>query len=309
MITSYRLQVDELHNLYVEEQGSANGVPILFLHGGPGTGISPSSSRYFDPSYYRIILFDQRGAGQSTPFASLEINTTQHLIEDIEKIRYFLKIETWLIFGGSWGSLLALAYAQAFPEKVKGLILRGIFLCNDQDLRWLLYDGAPQIWPHEWQQFISLVEPEHRHNLIEAYWALIHSADPLIVQNAVRNWALWEARNLCLENNLESFSDFYEENKAIAITRIELHYFRHKAFLQANQILNNCFKLSQIPMKIIHGRYDTICPLSNAYQLHQKLPHAQLIIVEAAGHAGLDPGIKNALINVMEQIKNEPCFL
>lgn len=303
MIDAHRLQVDELHTLYIEEHGNPRGTPILFLHGGPGTGISPSSTSYFDPSHYRIILFDQRGSGQSTPFACVEKNTTWDLVSDIEKIRLYLNVPKWIIFGGSWGSLLGLAYAQSYPQNILGLILRGIFFCDHEDLRWLLYDGAARIWPKEWHEFTSLVPGDKRHDLIESYWELIHSHEPGLALQAMRAWTLWEARNLTLRGDQEAFNDFFSDKKALSVAKIELHYFRHLAFLSAGQLLDNCHKIAHLPAKIIHGRYDTICPFSNAWQLHCRLPHSELIAVEGAGHAGLDPAIRAALIDATEDFK------
>lgn len=304
MPITHRLPVDSLHTLYIEERGIKEGVPILFLHGGPGSGISASSSSYFDPSHYRIILFDQRGCGQSTPFACIENNTTQDLVEDIEKIRNHLGIEKWIVFGGSWGSTLSLCYAQKYPERVIGLILRGIFLCDAEDLRWLLYEGAPRIWPKEYNDFLSLIPTEKRHDLISAYAELIYHSDPAIATKACRAWTLWEARNLTLVGDMRAFDDFFNEERALSVATIELHYFQNYAFLSKGELLKKAALLKGIPGKIIHGRYDTICPYSNAWKLHQAWPGSELISVDTGGHAGMDPAIHTALIQATEDFKN-----
>lgn len=303
MNITYRLPVDSIHTLYIEERGKSEGVPILFLHGGPGTGISPSSASYFDPSHYRIILFDQRGAGQSTPYACIEQNTTQDLIEDIEKIRKHLNISKWIVFGGSWGSTLALAYAQKYPEKVLGLIVRGIFLCDEDDLRWLLYEGAPRVWPKEYSEFLSLITPSARNDLIKAYANLIAHKDPVIAAKACRAWTLWEAQNLTLMGDVSAFDDFFNEQRAKSVATIELHYFQNHAFLAKNELLTNAHKLEGIPGKIIHGRYDTVCPYSNAWKLHTAWPGSELITVNNGGHSGMDPAIHTALVEATEAFK------
>lgn len=299
----HRLPVDSIHTLYIEERGNPSGVPILFLHGGPGTGISASSSGYFDPDHYRIILFDQRGAGQSTPFACIKNNTTQDLVEDIEKIRKHLKINKWIVFGGSWGSTLALAYAQKHPNQVLGMIVRGVFLCDKEDLRWLLYEGAPRIWPKEYADFLSLVPSQERNDLITAYSKLIESKDPLISAKACKAWTLWEARNLTLIGDMAAFDDFFNEQRAKSVTTIELHYFKNHAFLAQGELLSKASRLKGIPGKIIHGRYDTICPYSNAWKLHMAWPESELISVDNGGHAGMDPAIHTALLEATEDFK------
>lgn len=299
----HRLQVDPRHNLYLEERGNPDGVPILFLHGGPGTGISPSSASYFDPNFYRIILFDQRGAGQSTPFADVHDNTIWHLIEDIEKIRLFLGIERWVVFGGSWGATLAVAYAENYPSHVLAMIVRGILLGEKEDLHWLLYSAAPHIWPKEWEEFIAPIAPQERSNLIEAYWNLIQDSRSEISTKACRSWSLWEARNLTLASDMNAFDDFFNEKKAKSIATIELHYFRNRIFLPPNYLLDNAHKLASIHGKIVHGRYDTICPFSNSWKLHKAWPGSEFIPVEAAGHAGLDPAIHTTMVQATEDLK------
>lgn len=303
MFKTHQFAVSPVHTLYIEERGNEKGVPILFLHGGPGTGLSESSCSYFDPYHYRIILFDQRGAGKSTPFACTEENTTWELIEDIEKIRKMLKIESWLVFGGSWGATLATVYAENYPQRVMGLIIRGILLGNDNDLSWLLQTGAPHIWPKEWEDFISLLPLQDRENIIEGYWKLLQQEDKKKQQDAARSWTLWEARNLTLMANMKAFEDFFNEKRTGSIAAIELHYFRHKLFLEQDYILKNAYKLEGIPGKILHGRYDTICPFSNSWKLHKAWKGSELIAIECAGHAGLDPAIHKALVEATEAFK------
>ena len=296
----FHLEVDSLHQLYVEESGAADGIPVLFIHGGPGAGCSCEDRRFFNPEKYRIILFDQRGAGRSRPHAELTDNTTEHLIEDIEKIRLRLGVDKWVLFGGSWGSTLSLLYGQAHPERVMGMILRGIFLCRPQDLQWFYQEGASRIFPDYWEEFISPIPHEQRADYISAYYQLLTSDNDLARLNAAKHWSLWEGRCATLRPNTNVIDAFGQTHMALSLARIEAHYFIHNAFIESNQILENMQKLQDIPATIIHGRYDVICPLDNAVSLQQCWPSAELHIIRDAGHASREPSIMDALVKATD---------
>ena len=297
---SQRLAVDDLHTLYLEESGNPAGVPVLFLHGGPGAGCDPVHRRFFDPQRYRIILFDQRGCGQSTPHAELRDNTTWHLVADIETLRQHLGIDRWLVFGGSWGSTLALAYAQTHPNRVLGLILRGIFLCRNTDIHWFYQHGANRLFPDLWEQFLTPIPPNERHDLVPAYYQRLTSANELERLRAARAWAMWEGATLSLESQPATVEHFGEAHRALSLARIECHYFTHHSFLEPDQLLHQADRLQGIPGVIVHGRYDVVCPLDNAWALHQAWPEAELRIVTPAGHAVTEPGIVDALITATQ---------
>jgi proline iminopeptidase len=292
----YRLKVQAPHELYLEESGDPDGIPVLFVHGGPGGGCDKKSRRFFDPERYRIILYDQRGAGQSTPHAELDHNNTQALVDDIEAIRQYLGIDQWVLFGGSWGSTLSLVYAQAFPKRVMGLILRGIFLCRDQDLQWFYQQGANLVFPDYWGDYIYPIANDKRHDFIQAYYDLLTGDNELTRMGAAKAWSLWEGRCATLRPNHEVVERFGDPHMALAMARIEAHYFVNKGFLNANQLLVNADKLAGIPGIIIHGRYDMICTLDNAVSLHNVWPDSQLNIIRDAGHASSEPSIADALV-------------
>ena len=300
---SHRLAVTAPHNLYIEECGNPNGIPILIVHGGPGGGCSEDSRRYCDPKIYRIILFDQRGAGRSTPAAELQHNNTLALVNDIEAIRNFLKIDRWLLLGGSWGSTLSLVYAQTHPQYVLGCVLRSIFLARPKDINWFLSeDGARQFFPDHWQQLIEPIAPEHRHNLALMYSELLMHPDQKIQEAAASHWAAWGAQSLTLIPNQERIRQFISFPRALNEARIECHYFLNNCFMEPNQILHNMQKISHLPAIIIHGRYDIFCPLDNAWQLHQAWPRSELHIIPDAAHAGSEPGILDAVIRATQKI-------
>jgi proline iminopeptidase len=299
---AFNLAVDDLHTLYVEESGNLDGIPVLFIHGGPGAGCSAEDRRFFDPEKYRIILFDQRGAGRSTPHAELKDNTTHDLIADIEKIRLHLNIDQWMLFGGSWGSTLSLLYAQHHTESVMAMVLRGIFLCRKQDLHWFYQDGASQIFPDYWQEFIEPIQTEQRKDMIGAYHALLTSDNELAKMNAAKHWSLWEGRCATLRPNPTVVDTFSNIHLALSLARIEAHYFVNNIFFEENVILNNMAKLAEIPATIIHGRYDIVCPLDNAVTLQKAWPSAELHIVREAGHASRDPGIVDALVKATDEM-------
>ncbi|MBF8263399.1 MAG: prolyl aminopeptidase [Parachlamydiales bacterium] len=298
------LAVSPLHSMYWEESGNANGQPILFLHGGPGSGTDPSHRCFFDPAAYRIILFDQRGCGKSRPHAELKENTTWDLVQDIEKLRKHLDVAAWIVFGGSWGSTLALAYAETCPAMVKGLILRGIFLCRPSDLEWFYQSGASYIFPDEWEKFVDPIPQSERKNLIKAYYKRLTSSDPQEQITAARAWAGWEGATLNLRFNASMFQAFTQDSRAGAIARIESHYFIHGGFFKTkNWLIENIDAIRQIPAILVHGRYDVICPFESAWALHQAWPEAKLEIIPDAGHSAGEPGIADALIRATDAFR------
>ncbi len=300
----FRLKVGAFHELYVEECGNPRGIPILILHGGPGSGCDPAMRRFFDTTHYRIILFDQRGSGRSTPHAELRENTTEHLINDMEVIRENLGIEQWLLFGGSWGSTLALAYTQAHPEQVLALILRGIFLCRKQDLEWFYQWGAGRTFPDYWEDYVRPIPKDERGDMISAYYKQLTGPDELHRMGAAKAWSLWEARCATLRPNHDVVEHFLDPHVAMSLARIEAHYFVNNIFLDPDQLLKNATKLTGKPGIIVHGRYDMVCPLDNAFDLHSAWPESQLNIVRDAGHSAMEPGIIDALIRATRNMAN-----
>ncbi len=290
------ISVDDTHTLYVEESGDPEGVPILFIHGGPGAGASGYDRRFFDPEKFRIVIFDQRGSGRSKPHAELENNTTQDLISDIEKIREKLGIEKWCLFGGSWGSTLGLLYAEAHPERVSGMILRGIFLCRDADLHWFYQHGAHHVFPDYWQDFIKPIPESERGNLMQAYYKLLTGDNELAKMAAAKAWSKWEGQCATLRPNPDVVTSYTDPHTATSLARIEAHYFMNKAFIDENQIIEHANKLEGIPGIIIHGRYDMVCPLDNAFTLHKAWPDSELQIIRDAGHSAHEPSIVDALV-------------
>lgn len=294
---SFLLPVDEPHKLYVEEAGNPSGPAVLFLHGGPGGGFGASHRRLFDPAHYRIVLFDQRGAGRSTPHASLEKNTTWDLVADIEKLRKHLGIEKWLVFGGSWGSTLALAYAETHPQQVSGLILRGIFLCRQEEIHWFYQSGIDLLFPDLWENYIKPIPLQKRGDMIRAYYELLDGKDEAAKLEAAKAWSVWEGSTIKLVPDPSTISSFEADDKALAMARIECHYFVNDCWLEPNQLVKNAERIRHIPTWIIHGRYDVVCPVKNAWDLHKAFPESKLQIIPDAGHAYDEPGILNALIS------------
>jgi len=295
------LAVDDVHTLYWEESGNPNGVPVIFLHGGPGAGASPTHRRFFDPKAWRVIIFDQRGAGRSTPLGETRNNTVELLIEDIERLRTMLDIKRWHVFGGSWGSTLALAYAQTYPQHVLGLMLRGIFLLRQQEIDWFLY-GMRQIFPEAWEVFTNYIPSNERQDLLGAYEKRFNSTDPAKRLEAVRAWSLYEASCSTLLPNPELIAA-NDDRHALGIAKIEAHYFRNNLFKPENKLLENTERIRKIPGVIVQGRYDIVCPIESAYELHKRWPEADYIIVPDAGHSALEPGIRAALIDATERFK------
>lgn len=294
---THELAVSPEHTVYIEESGSVHGVPVVFVHGGPGCGCFPDGRRYFDPERYRIILFDQRGCGKSTPHSELRDNTTQDLIADMEKIRELLKIKQWMLFGGSWGSTLSLAYAQAHPDRVHFLVLRGIFLGTKKEIDWFCQSGASTIFPDYFDDFMSFIPQSERDNLLKAYYERLTGNDELVRMAASKAWSLWEARISTLLPNPKICELFSDPIQASSIARIEAHYFMNDCFLKPNQLLDNMDRIAHIPGIIVHGRYDMICRFEMAWELHQRWPNADLNSVRSAGHSSSEPAICDALVN------------
>lgn len=298
----HSLAVEPPHVLHVEECGNPDGIPVLFVHGGPGAGCEPYHRRFFDPGLYRIILFDQRGCGRSTPHAELEGNTTQALVADMETIREHLGLERWMLFGGSWGSTLGLAYAEAHPERVLGLILRGIFLCRPHEIRWFYQEGASRLFPDHWEAYLEPIPAAERGDLVRAYHRRLTSDDEVARMAAAKAWSLWEGRTASLLPREEVVSHFADPFTALSLARIECHYFMHDSFLEPDQLLRDAHRLAGIPGIIVHGRYDAICPLENAWQLARAWPGAELQIIPDAGHAASEPGIVDALVRATNSL-------
>ena len=297
---TYTVPVDTGHSLYVEECGNPDGIPAVFVHGGPGAGCEPYHRRLFDPQRYRIVLFDQRGCGRSVPHAGLQGNTTQALVADMETIRQQLGIERWLVFGGSWGSTLGLVYAETFPERVLALVLRGIFLCRPRDIRWFYQDGASFLLPDYWQDFLDPVPVQERNNMVSAYYRLLTGENELAMMAAAKAWSLWEGRASTLLPKAAVVDHFADPSTALSLARIECHYFMHDSFLDENQILAKAGSLADIPGVIVHGRYDVVCPLEQAWALHAAWPGAQLEVIADAGHSATEPGIVDALVRATD---------
>ena len=293
-----RLPVAPPHELYFEESGNPKGKPVVFLHGGPGGGTNPDMRRSFDPERYRIVLFDQRGCGKSTPHATLEANTTWDLVEDTEKLRRHLGIERWQVFGGSWGSTLALAYAQRHPTSVTELVLRGIFLLRRSELEWFYQnsEGAASLFPDLWEHFLAPIPEEERYDMMRAYYRRLTSTDDAERAAAARAWSIWEGATSHLRTDPAYVAKFRNADYAAAFARIECHYFVNGGFLDADdQLLRDVPKIRHIPAVIVQGRYDVVCPMRSAWHLHRAWPEAQLVIVPDAGHAAFEPGIAAAL--------------
>lgn len=298
----HSIAVEKPHVLYVEECGNPSGIPVVFLHGGPGAGCSPTHRCFFDPDVYRIVLFDQRGCGLSKPHAELEGNNTAALVADIEYIRDYLGIENWVVFGGSWGSTLALLYAQAHPERVIGLILRGIFLCRTKDVQWFYQDGASRIFPDYWQDFIEPIAVKERSNFVQAYYQRLSGDDELARMAAAKAWSKWEARCASLRLSGNLVTHFADPHTALSMARIECHYFVHDSFIEPNQILEHIDNIRHIPTMIVHGRYDVVCPVDQAFELKRAWPEAALQVVPDAGHSAFEPGIIDALISATQSL-------
>ena len=293
------LQVDEIHTIYWEEVGNPDGIPVVFLHGGPGAGLSPQHRRFFNPDHYRVILFDQRGAGKSTPLGDVRNNTTQLLIEDIERLRIQFGIEKWLVFGGSWGSTLALAYGEAHPERCLGFVLRGIFLCTKKEIDFFL-DGAEWFHPDVYDEFVEAIPEPERANLLQAYVTRIMDPDPAVHRPAVRAWSKFEGRRVFL---LPQPEEAPSDTLDLGVGRMESHYMAHGGFFEPDQLMNNVGRIAHLPAVIVQGRYDVICPPVTAWRLHKAWPGSTLKIIQDAGHGAMEQGISKALVAATEQFR------
>ena len=293
------LEVDALHTIYWEEAGNPAGVPVLFLHGGPGAGLSPQHRRFFDPAYYRIILFDQRGAGQSTPLGEWRNNTTQLLVADIETLRGKFGVEQWLVFGGSWGSTLALAYGQAHPERCLGFVLRGIFLCTQAEVQWFLH-GVQWFYPELYEEFIAPIPAAERVDLLKAYTSRMLSDDPEVYWPAARAWSRFEGRRVFL---LPQPDEPASDTLDLGVGRLESHYMANGAFLEEDELVRKVGRIAHLPAVIVQGRYDVICPPLSAHRLHQAWPGSVLKMIPDAGHGALEAGIATALVAATEQFR------
>ncbi len=294
------LRVQAPHEIYVEECGNPDGLPVVFVHGGPGGGCTTDNRRFFDPARYRIVLLDQRGCGRSRPHAELEHNTTQALVTDMERIRETLGIERWLVFGGSWGSTLALVYAETHPQRVLGLIIRGIFLVMPEELRWFYQDGIQHLFPDHFEEFTAQIPPAERGDLMRAYYTRLISADMTVRRRAAEAWSLFEARCSTLLPSESVVDHFSEPDVAMAIARIECHYFVNDCFLAPDQIIRDAPHIRSIPGVIVQGRYDVVCPAAAAWRLHKSWPEARFQLIADAGHASSEPGICSALVEATD---------
>ncbi len=296
------LKVSDLHTIRYELSGNSKGVPVVFLHGGPGGGSEPHYRRFFDPKLWRIVIFDQRGCGKSTPYAELRENTTWDLVADVEKLREKLGVEKWVVFGGSWGSTLSLAYAQQHPERCKGLILRGIFLLRRKELLWFYQHGTSEIYPDAWEDFIAPIPEAERGDMMKAYYKRLTSDDERTRLEAARAWSIWEASTSRLRRDPNLMEKFGDPRMAEAFARIECHYFVNRGFFDSDdQLLRNIGRIRHLPGVIVQGRYDVVCPAVSAWDLHRAWPEAELKIIPESGHSMLEPGTAVALIEATDR--------
>lgn len=299
---SFFLKVSSVHTLYVELVGNPNGIPIVFLHGGPGSGLEPNHRRFFDPAKFLVVLFDQRGCGQSRPYSELQDNTTHHLVADMELIRQYLHIDKWHVFGGSWGSFLALKYAIEHKACVHSLILRGLFLGTLEEISFFYQKGASYFYPEKFEEFISILDEEEKKDILTSFYKRLHSADQKIQDEAILKWVYWEASCLKLMNTCHTIADFAQDFRLKSLAKIETHYFISGCFIGNNPLLKQAKSLVDIPITCVHGRYDLICPFENAYKLKQQLPHITLLIAEGSGHSGFEEKILEFLLQTLEKI-------
>lgn len=298
------LSVSSLHTIYYEQSGNPEGNPVVFLHGGPGGGTTPDYRRFFDPASYRIVVFDQRGSGASLPYASLEENTTWDLVADIEKLREHLGIERWVVFGGSWGSTLALAYAETHPDRVKALVLRGIFLVRKPELEWFYQKGVDAVFPDFYEEYVRLIPLEERGDMMTAYYKRLTSEDEAVRFAAARAWSIFEGSTSKLFPDQELIDDFGSPEKAVALARIECHYFLNNCFFDSEDyLIENVGKIRHIPTVIVQGRYDMVCPMMSAWDLHKAFPEAELVIVPDAGHSAFEKGNTSALVEATDKFR------
>lgn len=298
------LPVSQVHTIAWEESGNPDGKPVIFIHGGPGGGTEPKHRRFFDPAAYRIILFDQRGCGKSTPYASLEENTTWDLVADMERLREHLGISQWMLFGGSWGSTLALAYAQTHPERVTTLVLRGIFLIRKWEIDWFYQEGASRLFPDAWEAYLAPIPPDERGDLLHAYHRRLTGDDAVVRQEAARAWSVWEGRTSTLLPNPDLIARTAGDAFSLAFARIECHYFVNGAFFtRETQLLDDVRRIRHLPAVIVQGRYDVVCPAQSAWELHRAWPESRLVMVPDAGHSANEPGITSALVEATDAFR------
>jgi len=298
-----RLALDSRHSMYWEQSGNPHGLPVLFLHGGPGAGASPTHRRFFDPDVYRIVIFDQRGAGRSTPLGSLEDNTTPHLVGDIETLRRHLGIETWVVFGGSWGSTLALAYGQAHPDRCLAFVLRGIFLARESEIAWFV-NGIRTVYPEAWRAFAAPIPEEERGELLHAYHRRLVHPDPAVHLSYARAWSRYEGACSTLLPNPELVAHFSSDSHALGLSRIEAHYFVNGSFLPQDGLLAGIDRIRRIPTVIVQGRYDMVCPIVTADELSRAWPEADYTVIPDAGHSALEPGVRARLVRATDRFRS-----
>jgi proline iminopeptidase len=299
-----RLRLDSLHTMYWEESGNSQGVPALFLHGGPGAGATPVHRRFFDPAYWRVVIYDQRGGGRSTPLGEVADNSPAHLVADIELLRQELGIECWLVFGGSWGSTLALLYAEAHPERCLGLILRGVFLARPAEIDWFLY-GLSAIFPEAWRAFSGFIPEAERGDLLAAYYRRLIDSDPRTHMPAARAWSLYEGACSTLLPNPETIAAFGEDRLALGLARIEAHFFTHYLLAGDDDLVARVSRIRHLPASIVQGRYDMVCPIRSADELARAWPEADYVVVPDAGHSAMEPGIREQLVLATERLKRD----
>ena len=299
-----RLRVSDLHEIYFEESGAPSGTPVVFVHGGPGGGTDAEQRRFFDPVAYRIVLFDQRGCGRSRPYASLEENTTWDLVADMERLRAYLGIDRWVVFGGSWGSTLSLAYAERHPERVRALVLRGIFLLRPHEIRWFYQEGASFLYPDAWEGFLAPIPEDERGDLVGAYHRRLTGDDAEVRSAAARAWSVWEASTSRLRPDPAQISRYADPHMAEAFARIECHYFVNRGFFDApDRLLDDVDRIRHIPAVVVQGRYDVVCPMTSAWDLHRRWPEAAFEVVPDAGHAATEPGTIDRLVTATDEFR------
>jgi proline iminopeptidase len=301
------LKVSPVHEIYYEQTGNPDGLPVVFVHGGPGGGTEPFQRRFFDPAVYRIVLFDQRGAGKSRPHASLEDNTTWHLVKDMEHLREELGIDRWVVFGGSWGSTLGLAYSETHPDRVRGIVVRGIFLVRPKEIAWFYQEGASFLFPDAWEEYLEPIPHAERGDMVSAYYRRLTSPDAAVRAHAARAWSVWEGATSRLRQDPKLIARAGGATFADALARIECHYFVHGSFLRhPDQLLDDAEKIRRIPGVIIQGRYDVVCPPISAWDLHRRWPEAEFHMVPDAGHSAMEPGIIDRLVEATDRFRTLP---
>ena len=296
------LKLDGVHTLYWEQSGNPHGVPVAFLHGGPGAGATPTHRRFFDPQHYRIVVFDQRGAGRSTPLGAIVDNTTRHLVGDMERLRRHLAIERWVVFGGSWGSTLALTYAETYPARCLGLILRGIFLCRRAEVDWFLY-GIRTVFPEAWRAFAGYLPQAERDDLLQSYYRRLTDPDPAVHMPAARAWSTYEGACSTLLPSPDTVAAFGEDRMALGLARIEAHYFRNNIVAPEDDLIRQVDRIRHLPAIIVQGRYDMICPIVSADELARAWPEAEYVVVPDAGHSAMEPGIRARLVAATDKLR------